>query len=54
MTTCAWFLPALADLGVDQRKIAAITRRNVDCVGIAIEPPRPRPIRWPATPTSSR
>jgi hypothetical protein len=38
MTTCAWFLPGLADLGVDQRKLEAITRLNVDCVAIDIEP----------------
>lgn len=38
MTTCAWFLPALADLAADQRKVAAVARLDVDCVAIDIEP----------------
>src|SRR5690606_20958337 len=38
MRTCAWFLPGLADLAVDQAKVAAMARLDVDCVGIDIEP----------------
>jgi hypothetical protein len=38
MRTCAWFLPGLADPAVDQRRVAAIARLPVDCVGIDIEP----------------
>lgn len=38
MSVCAWFLPALADLGADQRRVASIARLDVDCVGIDIEP----------------
>jgi hypothetical protein len=38
MRTCAWFLPGLADPATDQRRLAAITRLDVDCVAIDIEP----------------
>ena len=38
MRTCAWFLPGLADPAVDQRKVAAIARLDVDCVAVDIEP----------------
>lgn len=38
MRTCAWFLPGLADPSVDQRKVAAIARLDVDCVAVDIEP----------------
>lgn len=38
MTTCAWFLPALADPAVDRARLSAIARLDVDCVAIDIEP----------------
>ena len=38
MHVCAWFLPALADPAVDQRRLATIARLDVDCVALDIEP----------------